>query len=601
MLSFVGEDIPVAEIPSVAVVIANWNGAAHLPDCLDSIEHLDYPTDRLDVIVVDNGSSDSSLELLEQRYPWVRVLPQTENLGFAAASNVGAAAATSECVAFLNNDMRVDRRWLTELVASYDPEDGYACIASAILSWEGTHIDFVDGRINFHGAPDAEHQDKPLDEGLIEDGRDLPFACGGAMLISRGVFLDLGGFDPDYFAYCEDVDLGWRLWVTGHKVRLASRSRCFHRRHGTGSALPLQHRMVLYERNNLMSVIKNVSDENFAPLLTAALFLLLERSLILSGSDRAAYEVGSKEVGETELVGRSGMAGLHGMSDVLANLDSILTKRAEIQRRRKRSDAEVFDLFRRPFIPVLRNESYLQSSVELRAVLDLDRLFRRQRASRVLVVARSDSARLRQIARVAADLTEVVFASSNRAPTIPQVSVSPIRSEDYLLQLLLEADIAIVEGSTEHGKLIAERAPGLLVVDLAGQPESVDARLLERADVLVCASDEEHRRWADVLTTQHSNANDGLPRLSVVSDEGQALAAHLRSLVREPWNWQRRRAGTDELVMPEDLRLLLAKWRAGAGAQGRVRRRIPRAVWSRLPESLQRTLLHVLRPAARSN
>ena len=151
MLSFVSENTAVAEGPSVAIVIPNWNGVQHLPDCLDSVDSLEYPRDRYEVILVDNGSTDSSLELVEREYPWVRIVKRSENLGFAAASNAGASAATAECVAFLNNDMRVDSNWLTELVAAYDPQEGYVCVAGTILSWDGTRIDFVDGLINFFG------------------------------------------------------------------------------------------------------------------------------------------------------------------------------------------------------------------------------------------------------------------------------------------------------------------------------------------------------------------------------------------------------------------------------------------------------------------
>src|SRR5205807_6508319 len=137
--------------------------------------------------------------------------------------------------------------------------------------------------INFHAVPNAEYMDEPFDESLVEDGREVPFACGGSMLVSREVFLAAGGFDPDFFAYCEDVDLGWRLWVLGYKIRLAAKSRCFHRLHGTASSLPRHQRQLLYDRNTLSSLIKNVEDENLSPMLTVALFLLLERARLNSG------------------------------------------------------------------------------------------------------------------------------------------------------------------------------------------------------------------------------------------------------------------------------------------------------------------------------
>ena len=94
--------------PAVSVVLVNLNGAEHLPDCLDSLRAQDYPAERLEVIVVDNGSTDGSLDMLAERYPWARVLPMGHNTGFAPAVNEGVRAATGECIALLNNDMRAD-------------------------------------------------------------------------------------------------------------------------------------------------------------------------------------------------------------------------------------------------------------------------------------------------------------------------------------------------------------------------------------------------------------------------------------------------------------------------------------------------------------
>lgn len=597
MLSFVGENTAVVEGPSVAIVIPNWNGVQHLPDCLDSLECLEYPRERYEVILVDNGSTDSSLELVEREYPWVRVIEQSENLGFAAASNAGARAASAECVAFLNNDMRVDPKWLTELVAAYDPDAGYVCVAGTILSWDGTQIDFVDGRINFHGAPSQEHVDLEVDEALIEDLRDLPFACGGAMLISREVFLDLGGFDPAFFAYCEDVDLGWRLWVTGYKVRLAARSRSFHRRHGTGSTLPRHQRQVLYERNTLFSLMKNVGDDNFAPLLSAALFLLVQRSLMLGRSDRRAYDVGSDDRAETEVISRAALAGLHGVSDVLGDLEDVLAKRREIQRRRKRGDAEVFELFRRPFAPVFKDERYLEASIQLRGILGLDQLFSRRKATHLLVVARSGSERLRELARSASALTEVVLASSVRSPTLRGITVTPIRSDEYLGQLLFESDLVIVEAGTDRGHVIAQQTPGLLVVDLADHAASVDRELLRRADVFFCRSDEERARWSSLLAAaEEAPGVAEAPRVVVVPNGDDGLPRELRAIIQEPWHWQRHRP---EIALPEDLRMLLATWRARSTTNG-VGKRLPRALWSRLPEPAQRVFLKLLPPSLRA-
>ncbi|MBV8559749.1 MAG: glycosyltransferase, partial [Acidimicrobiia bacterium] len=147
MASATAADAP----PSVSVILVNLDGAEHLPDCLDSLRAQDYPRERLDVIVVDNGSTDGSLEMLADRYPWVRVLAQGTNTGFAPAVNTGVRAATGACVALLNNDMRADPGWVSSLVDGYDPASGVVCVAGQILSWDGTEVDFVEGTVNFYG------------------------------------------------------------------------------------------------------------------------------------------------------------------------------------------------------------------------------------------------------------------------------------------------------------------------------------------------------------------------------------------------------------------------------------------------------------------
>ena len=341
---------------------------------------------------------------------------------------------------------------------------------------------------------------------------------------------------------------------------------------------------MLYERNSLLSLVKNVSDENFAPLLTAALFLTIERTLVRGRSDRALYDVGATDGDELEEIPRAALAGLHGVSDILGDLEGVLERRDEIQRQRKRNDAEVFALFRRPFAPVFKDERYLQSSIQLRAVLGLDKLFHRQRATHVLIVARSDSERLRAVARSAAELTQVVFASSVRTPTLPGVTVTPIRSPEHLADLLAGADLVVVDGATDHGDLLVERTPGLLVVDVTDQLASDE--LLGRADVVVYGSARAHPPVFD-SGDRKPNVLDGL--------DDASLIGHVRAMIQQPWEWQRPGNQSRENVLPEDLRMLLARSRTPTGTNGRATARIPRVVWARMPETIQRAVLKVLR------
>ena len=124
-------------LPTIAVIIPNWNGRAHLGPCLDSLAGLSYPADRWQAILVDNGSTDGSLDLVRLRYPNVATVGSRTNLGFAGGINLGARTARTELVAFLNNDCRVHPDWLSELVRPLRRDDGVVCTASKILTEEG--------------------------------------------------------------------------------------------------------------------------------------------------------------------------------------------------------------------------------------------------------------------------------------------------------------------------------------------------------------------------------------------------------------------------------------------------------------------------------
>src|SRR5262245_14032635 len=132
------------EFPTVSVVVLNYNGLRHLRTCFEALTALDYPSDRLELMLVDNGSSDDSLAFMREHFPGVRLVETGANLGFAAGNNYGAERATGEYVAFLNNDTRVEPDWLLEMVKSLlaDRDSGVVCTSSLMLDWDGEKIDF---------------------------------------------------------------------------------------------------------------------------------------------------------------------------------------------------------------------------------------------------------------------------------------------------------------------------------------------------------------------------------------------------------------------------------------------------------------------------
>lgn len=349
---------PASGLPRVTVVVLNYNGLRHLEDCFTSLLSLDYPKDRLELMLVDNGSSDGSLGFMRERFPSVRLVETGSNLGFAAGNNYGAERAAGEYVAFLNNDTRVEPNWLSELVGNLraDEEQGVVCASSLMLDWEGKKIDFYSGSVNFHGFGFQPSYGLPV--GAVHpESRELLFACGGSMLIRREVFLQVGGFDPDYFAFFEDVDLGWRLWLLGYRITLTPTAITYHRHHGTASGMGNHRWQVIYERNALYTIYKNYEQANLDKILPAALLLLgqrVVRFMELGGVRLEDYDFTQQlrdpgsQVQNTDNIHRNAVATLLAADEFRATIEKMTPKREWIQANRKRSDEELFARFGQP-------------------------------------------------------------------------------------------------------------------------------------------------------------------------------------------------------------------------------------------------------------
>mgnify|MGYP002565060810 CR=1 FL=1 len=127
--------------PIISFIIVNYNGKHLLKDCFESIKNLDYPEDRIEIILVDNGSSDGSVEYLNKKYPKVIVIKNEINEGFAKPNNDAAKIAKGKYIALINNDMRIDKNWLKDMLATLKScDDSYACVGSRILNWGDNSI-----------------------------------------------------------------------------------------------------------------------------------------------------------------------------------------------------------------------------------------------------------------------------------------------------------------------------------------------------------------------------------------------------------------------------------------------------------------------------
>ncbi len=280
----------------------------------------------------------------ETRHPDVRIISYSSNRGFAEAYNAAAALCQTEFVAFLNNDTRVAPGWLMELMATAN-RHGAACAASRILDWTGERIDFAGGYVSFLGHSWQRDAGQPATKEYGEDR--LLFACGGSMLVNRATFLDAGGFDPQFFAYFEDVDLGWRLSLLGHTTVFAPAAVTYHRLHGTAGRWAAAPRLRLYERNALMMIYKNYERETLARVFPVAVALALARACAHTALDPRTFEFGNRIPDRVPVSPRT-IAQLIGLEDFACQLPLLAEKRQEIQRRRQRTDRELFPLFSDP-------------------------------------------------------------------------------------------------------------------------------------------------------------------------------------------------------------------------------------------------------------
>jgi GT2 family glycosyltransferase len=238
--------------PAVTVVVPNWNGRRWLPGCLQAIADQHLPPAQ--VIVVDNGSRDGSLEYVRAEHPSVRVLALGANTGFAHAVNEGLRAAGSELVALVNTDVLLAPDWLARMTGALLAHPSAASAACKILSLEDPTRVYDAGDVLRRDGVCEQRGRFGRDDGRWDEPGEVFGACAGAALYRRAPVLELGGFDERYFAYLEDVDLALRLRLAGWSCRYEP-AVARHAGEGSSGALAGGH-LYLVERNTLMLVAK---------------------------------------------------------------------------------------------------------------------------------------------------------------------------------------------------------------------------------------------------------------------------------------------------------------------------------------------------------
>lgn len=328
--------------------------------------------------VVDNGSTDGSASAIASRHPEAKLFALTENRGFTGGLATALRASAARNVVFLNNDAVPEPGWLEELVRAIDSApDDVVSVGGRIVDMSRKLIDFIGGVVTFDGHAFQEGFRKPLgSHAEPERGAEILFACGGNMISRRVPLLALGGFDEDYFAYLEDVDFGWRSWLSGYRHLYEPRSLVRHASSATSDRLGNIERGVLFERNALQTAIKNYATETLQQTAGAVFFAYLHRLHHYTTRRNAATE----ELRRPPFSGsawspprrsllsriRSRLFGprpLARLDDpltamqfrafewIVANQAHLAGKREAVQSRRRRSDEEIFRRFPLHFVP----------------------------------------------------------------------------------------------------------------------------------------------------------------------------------------------------------------------------------------------------------
>jgi GT2 family glycosyltransferase len=357
----------------VSVVVVNFREPHLTLECLAALGELD--SEDVEIICVDNASGDDSVDLL-RAVPGVRLVRAPRNLGFAGGCNLGAGQATGELLALLNSDARPDRLWLEHARDALLADATVGCVASKVLDWDGELVDYVDAGLTWFGMGYKPRAGQP-DVGGDDVEKDVLFATGAAMVTRTRLFEELGGFDERFFMFYEDVDLGWRMNLLGHRVRYVPGSVAYHRHHGTVAAYGEHSEWFLLERNALMAMYKNLSDPTLARVLAPAMALSVRRALAEGGADATILDLDGGHGGDsgTVTVSKRSLTASYAISAFVDLLPSLAASRAVIQSARVRSDRELRPLMRTALEPALATPSYLHAHQTLVEAFGLDELF----------------------------------------------------------------------------------------------------------------------------------------------------------------------------------------------------------------------------------
>lgn len=299
--------------PLLSIIIPHYNGVHHLYTCFKALRCQTYP--HLEIILVDNGSTDDSVALVRRDFPEVNVVELGQNLGLTGAINRGIELARGQIIVPLNNDTEVTPAWAQALVEAINAHPKAGIIACKMLLFtERDKLHSAGDSFGVDGIP-VNRGVWQKDEGQFDDDIYIFGGCGGAVAYRREMLEDIGLFDEDLFMYLEDVDLNWRAQLAGYQAVFAPKAAVYHHLSATGGGVIASY---FTGRNTLFVLAKNIPGSIFRrywwPMMSAQLKIAW-----------AALKAWRGEAARARLRGQ--LAGLWGLWKWLAKRSQIKTKK----------------------------------------------------------------------------------------------------------------------------------------------------------------------------------------------------------------------------------------------------------------------------------
>ena len=253
--------------PLVSVIILNYNGKKFVQPLFESLFKSTYTA--VEWIMVDNASSDDSADYTERHYPGVKLIRSNKNLGYTGGNNLGIRAAQGKYIVLLNNDVEVAPDWLDHLVREAENDVRVGALQPKLQSilnrgffeYAGASGGFID-KWGFAFLRGRMFDTIEFDRGQYDDVREIFWASGAALFLRRSALEEVGNLDEAFFMHYEEIDLCWRLHLSGYKVKVIPQSKVLHY---VSASLPAANFMKLYwnHRNSLILLIKNLSARRF--------------------------------------------------------------------------------------------------------------------------------------------------------------------------------------------------------------------------------------------------------------------------------------------------------------------------------------------------